>query len=216
MSTNTTAAAPHRDKDMDRHAEDRPHLESEGQGRWQDQRRLHDSDLSDRLPGAPPSSPEGSDAAASEDDGDRDQNSELHQNDLSDDKDEDEDKAQNARDQDHTELHHDPDSGMSSAGSEDEAPPPPAPAGPKRAKKGKADRSKWKRNNRPKAPVADIGPCNCVNQCSKKDSFRSAGRLKLKAAFVAMDRKAQQTHIAGFIDVVRRKSHAKAMSVRRR
>ena len=68
MSTNTTAAAPHRDKDMDRHAEDRPQLELEGQGRWQDQRRLdeldHDSDLSDSLPGALPSSPEGSDAAA--------------------------------------------------------------------------------------------------------------------------------------------------------
>jgi hypothetical protein len=55
-----------------------------------------------------------------------------------------------------------------------------------------------------------------VNQCAKKYCFRSAKRLKLRDAFVAMDRNAQQTHLAGLIDVVRRKNCPKAMNVRLR
>ena len=221
MSTNTTAAAPHRD----RHDEDRLQAQPDGRGRWQ--RRLvdlypnDDPDMSERLPLAPPSSPEGSDG----DDGDRDKDqdqdraaSELHhdsgQSSAGEDKDEDEDEAEDI-DNAHDHAENGPDSGLSSAGSDDDA-AVAAPAGPKRAKKGKADRSKWARNNRAKKPPADIGPCKCVNQCAKKDSFRSAKRLKLKEAFVSMDRKNQQTHLASLIDVVRRKNRPKAMSVRRR
>lgn len=107
--------------------------------------------------------------------------------------------------------------GLSSGGSDDEVVSlSPGPAGPKRAKKGKADRSKWKRNSRATKPIADIGPCSCVNQCWKKDCFRSAKRLKLRADFVTKGRSQQQSFLASLIDVVRRKARAKAMSVRRR
>ena len=75
-------------------------------------------------------------------------------------------------------------------------------ASPKRAKKGKADQSKWKRNNRVKRAVTDIGPCACVGKCFKSPAFSAAKRLKIREGFQAMVRKEQHTYLSGLVDTV--------------
>jgi hypothetical protein len=108
----------------------------------------------------------------------------------------------------------------SGSSSEGEASPPARVRGggpravPKRAKKGKADRSTWKRNNRVKRVLTYIGPCACAGKCWRVTNAKK--RLQIREAFQKMKRSEQQHYLSGLVDVVRRKPRQKAMSVRRR
>jgi hypothetical protein len=83
-----------------------------------------------------------------------------------------------------------------------------------RAKKGHADPSQWKRNSRKRKTPKDIGPCICANGCFTK--IRSSQRATLRRDFEALSRSEQQIHMAGLVEVKKRKHISAAMSVRRR
>jgi hypothetical protein len=83
-----------------------------------------------------------------------------------------------------------------------------------RAKKGHADPSQWKRNSRKRKTPKDIGPCICANGCFTK--IRSSQRTTLRRDFEALSRSEQQIHMAGLVEVKKRKHISAAMSVRRR
>jgi hypothetical protein len=89
----------------------------------------------------------------------------------------------------------------------------------KRAKRGRADPSTWKRNQKkkPKKPVKDIGPCNCLLQCCALDKYSHRVRERIRAQVDALpDRSATQTFLAKHITVVKRKPKGPAMSIRKR